>query len=182
MYRSRDELLPRPVLAADQHACRGLRNLVDLVDYGANRVRPPDDLVARFDRLLESCVLFVQLEMLERVTQRDQNAVGIERLFEDVVGAELGGLDRRLDRRVPADHDDRRARVGGFHALERLDPVDAAHFHVEEDELWMPALELGDTVDGVRRRAYVVALELEQLAECRANSLLVVDEDRKAHV
>ena len=43
-------------------------------------------------------VLLVQIEVRERVAQRDEDAVGVERLLEDVVRAELRRLDRGLDR------------------------------------------------------------------------------------
>ena len=78
-----------------------------------------------------------------------ENAIGVERLLEDVVRAELRRLDRGLDGGVAADHHDDRRRIDLANALERLEPVDAAHLHVHEDQIRMPLLVLGDRVDGV---------------------------------
>ena len=121
--------------------------------------------------------------MLERVAQRDQNAIGVERLLENVVGAELRRLDRGLDGRVAADHHDDRARDRCSRMrLSASSPSMPRHLHVHEDEIRVPLLVLGDRVDRVRDRAHLVAVVLEQLAERGANPLLVVDdEDLRAH-
>ena len=41
--------------------------------------------------------------MLERVAQRDENAIGVEGLLENVIRPELRRFDRGLNRRVAAD-------------------------------------------------------------------------------
>ena len=68
-------------------------------------------------------------------------------------------------------------------APERLEPVHPGHLHVHEHEVRTPLLVLGDPVGRVADRVHLVALELEQLAERCADSLLVVDdEDASAHL
>ena len=62
------------------------------------RERLADDLVARLESSAEPRVLLLQVQVLQRVAQRDEDAVGVERLLEKVVRAELRRLDRRLDR------------------------------------------------------------------------------------
>jgi hypothetical protein len=146
--RARDELLAGAVLAGDEHARRRGGHLGDAVLQRPQRVRLPHHLEARVDALAQPRVLLGELHVLERVAQQHQDAVGVERLLEDVVGAELGRLDGRLDRRVPADHDDGRSRVVLAEQLQRLEPVHAGHLDVEEDEV---RLELLVQHDPLRR-------------------------------
>src|ERR1700689_817073 len=97
-----DELLAGAVLSRDEYARRRRRHALDLVDQGPDDVRLADDLVARLDGLTQLAFLLEHLHVLERIAERDQDAVGVEWLLEDVVGAELRGLDRGLDGRMPA--------------------------------------------------------------------------------
>src|SRR5205085_801854 len=103
MNGARDELLPRAVLSRDENARRRFRDALDLVDHRTHGVGATHDLVTRFDRLPQAGIFFVEIEMLERIPQRDEDAVRVERLLEDVVRAKLGCFDGRLDRGVPAD-------------------------------------------------------------------------------
>ena len=182
MQRARDELLARSVLAGDEHARGRGGDALDLLDERADREGLSHDLVARLDARAQPGILLAQHDVLERVAQRDLNAIGVERLLEKVVGAELRRFDGGLDGAVTADHHDDGGAVELANALERLESIDAAHLHIHEDEIRMPLLVLGDGVHGVRDGAHLVAVVLEQLAECGANPLLVVgDEDLRAH-
>ncbi len=67
----------------------------------------------------------VELALRQRVPQRDQQAVGVERLLQEVEGAALGRLHRRGDGAVPRDHHHERRRVLLPQAGERLEAVDA---------------------------------------------------------
>ena len=176
MQRAGDEFLSRAVLAGDEHPCRRFSYAIDLIAHGANAVRPSNDLVSRLNRLTQPGVLGEQIEVLQRVAQRDENAVGVERLLENVVCAQLRGFDGGLNRRVSADHDDDRARIALLDLLERLDAVDAGHLHIEEDEIRPLLGVFRQTVHGISDRAHLVTLELEQLPECGADALLVVDD------
>ena len=182
VQRARDELLARSVLAGDQHARRRCGHALDLLDERANREGLADDLVARLDARAEAAVLLAQHHVLERIAQRDLNAIGVERLLEKIVRAELRGLHGGLDGAVTADHHDDRRRILLANPLERLEPVDAAHLHIHEHQIRMPLLVLRDRVHRVRDRAHFVAVVLEELAERGANSLLVVgDQNPRAH-
>ncbi len=174
MDGTRHELLSRPVLARDEHAGRRRRHALHLLDQRANGIRATHDLVARLDRLAELPVLFLELGVLEGVAQRDEHAVGVERLLEKVVGAELGRFDRRLHGAVPADHDDDGRGIHLADALERLEPIDARHLHVEEDEVRAPLLERAQRIHGIAHRLHLVPLVLEELAERSSDPLLVV--------
>ena len=83
---------------------------------------------------------------------------------------------------MSADHDDDGSGVDLFDLLERLDSVDARHLHIEKHEMRVEPLVLEDAVDGVRHRTHFVTLELEELSECAANALFVIDdEDAPGH-
>src|ERR687898_2615347 len=120
--------------------------------------------------------------MLERVPQRDENAIGVEWLLEEIVGAELRRLHCGLNGPMPADHDDDGVRVCLLQPLQCLQPIDTRHLHVHKNEVWTKSVVLGDRVDRVARRLHLVPLVLEELAERLTNALLVVDdEDASAH-
>jgi hypothetical protein len=121
--------------------------------------------------------------VLERVAEEDKDPVGVERLLEDVVGAQLRCLDRRLDRRVPADHDHARRRVDLADALQALESIHARHLHVEEREVGSPLLEGGNAGGRVRLGSHLVPLVLQELAQGGADPLFVVDDqDAVAHL
>ena len=182
MDRTSDELLARAVLPGDQHARRCLPHPLDLLRDGADRIRRPDDLELRPHDVPQTRVLLVQVEVRERIAQREENAIRVERLLENVVGAVLCRFDGGLDGRVTTDHHHDGAGVLLLQLAQRLEPVDARHLHVHEDEVRPEPRVLGEPVDRVRDGAHLVALELEKLAERGANPLLVVDdEDAAAH-
>ena len=184
MDRTRDELLARAVLTGDQHARRRLRHERDLLRHGADGERAADDLEARACGVAQSRVFLVQVEMRQRIPQRDENAIGVEWLFQDVVRPVLRRLHGSLDRRVPADHHDDGVRILLAQLSQRFEAVDPRHLHIHEDEMGMKARVLREAIHGVTRRAHLEAFELEELAECGADPLLVVDDQdatRRGH-
>ena len=97
---------------------------------------------SRFSRSSRACSrarLAVEQRLLER-----------ERLLDEVVGAELGGLDRGLDGAVAGDHHHRGLGPEPLDLGQRLEAVDARHPDVEEDEVGRVLLEARQ---GLRRRA-----------------------------
>jgi hypothetical protein len=83
---------------------------------------------------------------------------------------------------VAADHHDDGGGVELAQAFQRLDAVDPRHLHIHEDQVRLPLPVLRDAVGGAADAAHLVTLVLEQLAERRADSLLVIDdEDASAH-
>ena len=70
-----------------------------------------DHLVPDFDRLLQRPVLVAQPALVERVAQADEHALAGERLLDEIERALLGRLDRRADRAVAGDDDDRQRLV-----------------------------------------------------------------------
>src|SRR5450759_3237318 len=118
----------------------------------------------------------MEVEMLERVAQRDENAIGVEGLLENVIRPQLRGFDRGLNRRVAADHHYDGTRVVRPDRLQGLDSVDPRHLHVEKDEMRMPTLVFLESVHRRRDSANLIALELEQLAEGTAHTGFIVDD------
>jgi hypothetical protein len=113
----------------------------------------------------------------ERIAQQEQHAIGVERLLENVEGAELRGLHRRLNRGVAADHHDHGRRVGGAQPSQRLDAIDAGHLDVEKDQMRAEAVVLAQPIESVRHGVNRVAFVLEQLPERLANAGFVIDDE-----
>ncbi len=109
---------------------------------------------------------------------RDEKRVGVEGLLEEVQRAHANGTHGRVDRRVPAHHDDGRIVLGGAQALEKLDAVPVGEHHVEEAEVVGSLLQLlfGDlhAAGDVDR----VPLEREGLLQRRQDGRLVVDDEK----
>ncbi len=61
--------------------------------------------------------------------------VGGKRLRYVVGGAQLHRLDRRLDRGVRGDHDDRRLQPLSLDPLEQRHPAQIGHFHVDDEQI-----------------------------------------------
>ena len=118
--------------------------------------------------------------MLECVAEQDEDPIGVERLFEDVVRAKLGGLHCRLDRRVPGDHDHERSRIAPANLLQRLEPVHARHLHVEKDEVRLPLADRIERLVGARHGAHFVPLELEELAKRGPYALFIIHHQNAA--
>ena len=87
MNRARDQLLTSAVFAGDQDA-RGCRShFLEQADHLTNRLARTDNLVLRPHFLLEADILVDKHDVLQGVPQRQQDAIGVERLLEKVVGA-----------------------------------------------------------------------------------------------
>ena len=140
------QLFAGAVLARDQHAGRRGRDLLDQPDHLTNRLARPDDLVLCTDFLFEPHVFADEHDVLQRVPQRQQNAIRIERLLEEIVGAKLGRFDGGLNRAVARDHHDLCLRVQLADALQRFQAVHPLHLHVQENEV---RLEVGIGADGL---------------------------------
>src|SRR5690606_24080853 len=92
MQRARDQLLAGSVLTGDQHTRVRRRDLLDPVEQGADRVARPHDLVATLDRVAQSRILLRETALLQRIADRDEQSIRVERLLEEVVCAAACGL------------------------------------------------------------------------------------------
>ena len=131
---------------------------------------------------LEAHVLAFQIQVLQRVAQREQDAVGVERLFQKIVRAELRRLHGRLNGAVTGDHDYLRVGIELAQLPQRFEPIHPLHLHIQKDEV---RPELGIQLQRLpagRTRPHFDGFVLEQLLQRFADALLVVDhEDAPAH-
>ncbi len=103
--------------------------------------------------------------MLEHMPQREEDAVGIQRLLDEVERAELRRLHRGLDGAVAGDHDHLCRRVGLPQLGQGLEAVHPRHLHIEHHEMRMElAIGLEGRLAAVHGM-HVHALVLEDLAQ-----------------
>ncbi len=88
-------------------------------------------------QLLERLDLALEARGLERALGDEHEPVGLERLFDEVVGALLDRGDRGLDVAVAGDHHDRQFGMLLLERVEQLQPVEPAALQpdVEEDQV-----------------------------------------------
>ena len=78
VQRPRDQLLARSILPRDENARGSRRDLLDLFHQRAHDRRLADDLERRIDRLFQPGVLFLKIQVRQRVPEHHQDAIGIE--------------------------------------------------------------------------------------------------------
>ena len=153
MQQAPDDLLAGARRPGDQNPAAGRRHPLDLLAQLVGRRRGADEVEIAAGAQLQLLVLAPQLGRLDRALDDQQQPVGFERLFDKIVGADLDRLDRRLDRSVPADHDDRHRRHLGAQLLQDLDAVEPAALQpdVENDEGRLARLDRGQRLRRCRR-------------------------------
>src|SRR5215468_2413213 len=178
VYGPGHQLLARPAVAVDQHAARGGRGDVDLLAQLLDGCALAHDLLAPLHPLAQAPVLLLETGMLESPRGDQEGLLEGERLLDEVVGAQLGRLHRRLDGGVAGDHHHRRLGAALLHLREGLQPVHAGHPDVEEDEVRRIVHEAGQRFLRRARRGDAVALVLEHAAQRALDEALVIhDED-----
>ena len=115
--------------------------------------------------------------MTQRIADRDEQPVGVERLLEEVECAATGGLDRCLQSTVTRDHDHDRVRVELPQPREGVETVQAGHLDVEERQVGPVLGEEGDAFTPGARRPHLHALILEHLLEGLADACFVIDNE-----
>ena len=124
-------------------------------------------------------VLAREARLLERVLDREQQLVERERLLEEVVGAELGGAHRGLDRAVAGHHHHRAARASAARSSSSTSTPSRPGMAMSS------STRSGEPSRGDRRAAPsspsraargVVALVGQHARERAADALLVVDD------
>ena len=136
--RPRDQLLAGAALAANQHRDVGVGDALDQVAHLGHPLAVAEQHAGTCDcdceLLAQRRHLATELPLLERVGERHFEIGLVERLADEVGGAELHRLH---DGRRPAlarEHDDRDVAIDLLERGERLEPVHRArHHHVEDD-------------------------------------------------
>jgi hypothetical protein len=176
------ELLAHPALAGDEHGrARGRgapHRLPDLLEGAA----AAHHAVAVVEDEPQPPVLLGEALLAERVPRGDQDALAVGRLLDEVEGAQLHRLHRRLHRAVAGEDNDGRRAVLLLQLLQDLEPVHLGHLDVEEHEVRRLLLGELEPHRPVRGEEDLVALVLEDHLEGRADGVLVVDdEDPRLH-
>jgi hypothetical protein len=173
---TRDHFLAGAVLTHDEDTAVRRRRRPDLAAELDDRGAGADDLVRPLDALAEQPVLPLEPCVLEGALDDQERLFEGQGLLDKVVGPELRGLHRRLDRAMAGDHHDRQL---GPLALELGEHLEAVH-------LWQPDVQhhqvrhlLADPCQGLpagRRSDRPVSLVGEDPGERRADAALVVDD------
>ena len=171
----RDELLADAALAEQQDGGVRRRRALDRVPHVPQRGTLADHLVPHFDRPLQRPVLVAQPCLVERVADRDEDALAGERLLDEVECASLRRLDGGADGAVAGDDHDGQRLVGAPHALQRLEAVHAGHLDVEKDQVGRVAFGERHAFRSARGLDDLVALVLEDHPQRPADLRLVID-------
>ena len=176
------QLLAGAVLAGDEDARVGGRHALHPLQQLPDGEALPHDLVAPLHLAAQADVLGEEAALVEGVAQHQEDAVGVERLLQEVVGAAARGLHGGLDGAVAADHHHQRGGVQLADAGERLQPVHPRHLHVHEREVGLELGVEGERLARARRGADLVVLVLQELGQDVPDPLLVVHHQDACHV
>ena len=165
--------------AGDQHAAAGRRHPLDLGADAGGRARRADEGHLASGTAAQAGILALQAIGLDGAIDHQQQAVGLERLFDEVVGAGLDRRHGRVDRAVAADHHHRNRRILAPDHVEELQAVELAALQPDvEDHQRRPALAHGvDRLGAVVGAAGGVALILQDARDQRADVAFVVDDE-----
>ena len=121
-------------------------------------------------------VLGLEAARVDGVADRDQHALALERLLDEIERAEPRRLDRGRDVGVAGDHDDRRDLDEVPQLLQHFEAVHARHLDVEEHQVGRLALDQLDAFLAGGRLHHVVAVVFERHLQRVADRRLVVDD------
>ena len=176
-----DELLPRAVLAGDEHAAVGRRRHGNLLAELAHGTALAHHRVPAIDAGPQRAILGLEPPLPQRVAHRQDGLLERQGFLDEVEGPELRGLHGRLDVRVAGDHDDLRVHMPIAQPLERHQPIDAGQPDIEQHDLIRPPANLIETrlaaVHGVHRVPFVA----EHAAKRRPHARLIVDDQNRGH-
>ena len=110
----------------DEDAAVGRADLLDRLPQLIGRGRVADERRRQRGELLELFHLALEPRVLERALGDEQQPVGLERLFDEVVGTALDRRNRGLDVAVSGNHHDRQLGVFLLERIEELQAVEAA--------------------------------------------------------
>ena len=113
MQQAADNLLAGTRRAGHEDPAAGRRNPLDLLPQLVDRRRRADQVELAAGAQPQFGIFAAQLRRLDRARDDEQQPIALERLFDEIVGADLDRLDRGLDRAVAADHDNRHRRHVG---------------------------------------------------------------------
>ena len=180
MQGPRRQLLAGSAFSFHENRRTAHGRLGDQVEHLAHARTAADDVpqpvVLRPETLAKRAVLGHQPPLLGRVAHHHQHFFVLERLGDVVERAAFHGRDRVLERCVGGDQNDRQVLVEPAQPVQRLNPTDARHHHVDDGDVEpLPASQLQPLVTGDRGR-HATALAHEQRLQDVTHDLLVVDD------
>jgi hypothetical protein len=178
MDHPRGDLLAGTRGAGDQHPRSGRRDALDLRAHGDDRLALAMQGGLRAGAQAQLRVLARQPRRLERAPDHDQQPVGLERLFDEVVGALLQRRDRGLDRAVTGDHHRRHRGLLALHRLEDAQPVESGALqpYIQDHQRRPPGAERGDRLVGIGGETGLESLVAQNALEQQPDIRLVVDD------
>ena len=162
----------------DQHAAAGRRHAVELAAHVGGRARGADERHLAARAPAQARILAPQPVGLDGAVDHQQQAVGLERLLDEVVGAGLDGRHGGVDRAVAADHHHRHRRLLAADHFQELQTIELAALQPDvEDHQRRPALPHGvGGLGAVVSATGGVALILQDARDQRADVAFVVDD------
>ena len=177
MDQPRDQLLARAGRSRHQNpAVRGRH----LANRGAELLRDSrlaDQAVRDESPGAQHPVLALERRLFQGAVNDDQQAIGLEGFFDEVVGAALQRADGGFDVAVARDHDHRQVRIEILDQVEQLKPVHTAALHpdIQNHQGGLSRLDGRQRHVGVRGRPDRIALVFQEARDEVADIRLVVD-------
>ena len=184
MQQAPDHFLAGARRPGDEDPAAGRRDPLDLLAQLVDRRRGADQIEFAAGPQPQLGILAAQLGRLDRARDQEQQAIALERLFDEIVGAELDRLHRGLDRSVAADHHHRHGRHLGVQPAQDGNAVEFAALQpdVEDHQGRLAGMDGGEglgAVGGVARR---VALVLQHPGDQHPDvGFVVYDQDVMRH-
>src|SRR5262249_7949787 len=180
--RAGEELLARATLALDQHRRRRRRHLLDEHHRATEGRAATDDGALPqqiVEALLQQLVLPDQLAALERLVDELEQLLAPERLGEEVVGAILHCLDGLLDGAERGEEDDVHVGRDGFRGAQQLEPREARHLQIGEDQIDGAALQPLERGTAVGGEEHAIAFTRQRALETFAQAWIVVGDEQR---
>jgi hypothetical protein len=115
----------------------------------------------------------------QRTRDRRQQLLQADRLLEEIERADLGGVDRRLDRSVPRHHHHgHRELAAGRPLAQERHAIGVRHPDVEQHERGLLPLAIGTGFARVLGERDAIALVLQDLGQELADADFVVDDEQ----
>ena len=164
--------------AYDQHPAARGRHALDLLARVVDRRGLTEQLVFEAGAAAQLLVLAPEAGCLDGAVHDEQQAVGLEGLFHEVIGAELDGLDRGFDIAMAADHDHRQVRMLALDDAQGLQPVERAALQpdIQDHHRGTPGTDRLERAVAIGRFARLVALVFEDSRDEQTDVRLIVDD------
>ena len=176
--QARRQLLAGARGPGDQHARIGGADALDQPAQIGHRRGGADERQFGAGLCAQFADLAPQARGLERAFDDQDQPIGLERLLDEIIGAELDRGHRGLDVAVAGNHHHRHVGVLLLEDFQQLQAVElrALHPDVEQHQMRPPRGDRGDRLVGIAREPRLVALVLENAGNEFANVVFVIDD------